>query len=297
MNDSCYSNTPAVRIFFGNVSDTYESFGIQNNCAGVTSVSWVEPVTLVLGDVEKGEVVITDNSVFVDSVARPDLDAPAVLIFKNVPFAMEPVVERDGTECGDCNVSYDVDRNVMTVEVPGFSNYSLTGRQDFIVYSDTVPELDSKVYQTIDLGDANRGEEFACVVQLFARSAEDPSKWILVQTNPQRQVQAKLFGSPDVQQPESLGYFPTRGGIANVYFRDENIVGYVDFEYVAQCSSNSTKLVYEEPIVTKYHPAGRSLVGRGLWLTDGNNAFYLVIAIVMGIIVLLLVVKAARSWL
>lgn len=297
--DPCYGNTVGVTVYFGSVQDplVIDNFGIANDCASGSYVKWKDTVNLtVLGDVLDNEVVVTSTFVYVDIVARPDLQGPATLVFRQVPFAVEPAVLKDGTLClsPQCNATYYPGEGRLVVEVGGFSNYSLSGRQDFTVYSDTAPELDNKVYQTIDLGDSRRGQEYACIVQIFGRSMESPGQWVLVQTNPEREVQGKLLGNPDPNQPESLGYFRTTGGLSNVYFRDQNIPGYADFEYVAQCSSNTSKLIYEEPISTRYHPMGRNLAGRGVWLAQGDNALYIVMWVVLIFIGGLLVVKIFR---
>jgi hypothetical protein len=204
------------------------------------------------------------------------------------------MVLKDGSSCTECNTSYNAFFHELTVEVAGFSNYSLLGRKDFTVYSDSQPELASKVYQTIDLGDVNRDVDFSCIVQIFG---QNPSgEYVLLQTNPLREVQAKLLGNPDANQPESLGYFPTKAGVANVYFRGDiqPMAGYEDFEYVAQCSSNTTKLVYEEPISTRYPELGRSMTGRGIWLTQDSNAFFLVIILVVVFFGSIIAVKTVK---
>jgi hypothetical protein len=284
--DPCYSGTHVSN------GDLTSDLLIRNSCE-YGRIEWANDLNLtILGNVVDGDIEIGRMWMMVDSALRPDLDAQATLVFERSAFAVEPDVLKDGVLCGDCNVS--LVSSVLSVEVPGFSNYSLSARQDFTVYSDSAPELDNKVYQTIDLGDSNRDEVFSCVVQIFGQSAENPGQWVLVQTNPQREVQGKLLGNPDPNQPESLGYFPTMNGVANVYFRDQNIPGYSDFEYVAQCSSNITKLIYEEPISTKYHPLGRDIVGRGIWLTDGNNLFFIIIGVVIFVLVLLILWKAFR---
>lgn len=256
---------------------------IEDECLGV-SVEWIDDLELmILGNVTDGEVVFGETWVYVDSLMRPDLDASAVLSFEYPPFAIEPDVLRDGTTCTECNVT--MERGIVEVEVGEFSNYTLTYQQDFTVYSDYEPELKQKVYQTVDLGDGRRSQTYACVVQVFGRNAAQ--EWILVQTNPERKVQARILGNPDANQPESLGYFPTINGLANTYFRNDNLYGYMDFELVIQCTSNSSaKIVYEEPIMTQYSPAGRQLVSRGVWLSDGSNAFYVVIWVVLAFLVL-----------
>jgi hypothetical protein len=263
-------------------------------------VRFEPPVDLsILGDIQDEEVIVTDTWVYVDSAARPDLDVPATLFFNNPPFAVEPKVLKDGSDCPapTCNSTYVPELDRLTVQVAGFSNYSLTARQDFIVYSDTAPELDNKVYQTLDLGDGSRNTSYSCIVQIFGASADTPGQWVLVQTNPAREVQAKLLGNPDTNQPESLGYFPTVNGMANVYFRDQNIPGYADFQYVSQCvTANGTKLIYEEPISTRYHPFGRSMVGRGVWLTSGTNMLFLILAAVMVVIGVFLVIRMGKTW-
>lgn len=276
-SDSCYNAT-----WFAN-GDLTHDFKIKNACVG-NSVEWLEDVNLtLLGDVIDGEVIMGKNWVYVDSSLRPDLDVPAKLVFENSSFAVQPDVLVDGVKCTACNVSSSMGR--VEVVVPGFSNYSLQYRRDFTVYSDYEPELKNKVYQTVDLGDGRRLSQYACIVQVFGKN--DDGQWILVQTNPERAVQARILGNPDTNQPESLGYFPTKNGIANTYFRNDNLYGYMNFELVIQCTSNTTSmLVYEEPIMTTYSPAGRSLKSRGVWLTSGDNAFFMTVWIVFGFLVL-----------
>ena len=267
---------------------------IENNCTGGTTVSFENVSLGILGPVVDGEVKLSQRSVVVDTVARPDLEVPAHITFKDVGFVIDPVLLKNGGSCGmDCNNSvFNSRHQTYDVDVGGFSNYTLTGSQDFVVNSDPQAELDNKVYQTIDLGNSNRNKSFTCVVQIYGRNEQ--SEWVLVQTNPKREIQARMFGSPDQNQPESLGYFPTTNGLANVYYDGGSLAGYEDFEYVAQCADSSDKLVYEESISTRYHPLGRAAVGRGVWLTDGNNAIYLVIYVVGGFIGLFLAVRVIR---
>jgi len=266
---------------------------ISNSCTDV-SISWDDWLNMtILGNIVDGDVFIGDTWVEVDSVLRPDLDESATITFFNPPFAVEPNILKDSTTCSspECNLTVTTGR--MVLEVGGFSNYSLHAKQEFTVYSDPKPELKEKVYQTVDLGDAHRGTTFMCIVQIYG--VNEDGEYILVQTNPKRSIQARLFGSPDQNLPESLGYFPTTSGMANVYFDGGVLSGYNDFEYVVQCSSNSTKLVYEEPISTRYSPVGRDVVGRGVWLADGSNAFYIVIIVVLAVLALLLLMKFGRT--
>jgi hypothetical protein len=301
ISDVCYEGSfNAVYIGFepGAEPDTVNgTMVIQNECAGGTSVEWEEPIGVSLGDVIDGDVIVGDEFVYVDSVARPDLDSPAVLTFRNVRFAVQPEILVDGDECGfveGCTgeVWNPVERT-FTVNVSGFSNYSLQGLQEFTVYSDTEPELKSRVYQSLDLGNSYRAETFKCIVQIYGQN--NVNQFVLVQTNPQRKVPAKFFGNPDTNNPESLGYFPTENGLANVYYDGSSLAGYQDLEYVVQCANNATKLTYEESISTRYSPAGRSLVARGVWLTDGVNAAYLAIGMVLIVFLVLLVLKFVRS--
>lgn len=291
INDSCTSGQlVSTSVYFAASNETPPaSVYMTNNCTG-TQVLFIG-ANLTLGPIMQGEVVVTSQSVFVNSLLRPDLDVQSIIIF-DAPYVFEPKVYRDGIVCGDCNTSFDAAALKMTVVVPGFSNYSLTGQQDFTVQSDPQPELAGKVYQTIDLGDAKRGEEYKCVVQLYGRNAG--AQWVLVETNPQRNVQAKLLGNPDPNQPESLGYFKTESGLANVYFDGSKVSGYENFEYVAQCANNATKLVYEENIDTRYKAAGKGLVSRGVWLTSGSNGFYVSMIVVVGFFAILFALVIVR---
>lgn len=267
---------------------------VTDNCTG-TTVLFIGANLTALGPILPGELAVTPGSVFVDSILRPDLDVPAVIVF-SAPYVFEPNVLKDGVACIDCNATFDSSVLKLTVEVTGFSNYSLTGQQDFTVQSDTEPVLAGKVYQTIDLGDARRAEEYKCLVQLYGKNAG--GQWVLVETNPQRQVQAKLLGNPDPNQPEALGYFKTENGLANVYFNGDNVYGYENFEYVAQCANNSTKLIYEENIDTRYKQPGKALISRGVWLTDngGLNAFYGSIVVIVGFFAVLFALVILRTW-
>jgi hypothetical protein len=302
LGDCRFADAQAVQVQFTNGSFPVEGtivYGtipgclINNVTAPATvTVAYTQPQNITFGPPLPGQVVITDTSVFVDSVVRPDLDAPAHLSFNNQRFATKPTLLRNGAVCNppECaNESYTGTK--FDVDVQGFSNYSLTGSKDFILQSDPQPELKDKVYQTIDLGDSYRADEFSCIVQIYGKSSEITNEWVLIQTNPQRQVQARLFGSPDLNQPESLGYFPVKNGVANVYYDGGSLGAYYDLEYVASCQSNVTKLNYEEAISTRYSPLGRTSVGRAVWLTRDNNWGFVILYIVIGAIVLLLAIK------
>jgi hypothetical protein len=266
------------------------------NCTSrqTTEIAWTESVNLVYGAVQEGDIIIGDRFVFVDSAIRPDLDVPATLTFRNVGFAVQPEVLRDGQSCEDCSSSFSFEQQVVVVNVTGFSNYSLQGRKDFTVMGDPRPELLGKTYQVIDLGDARRSEQYSCVVMLFGK--DSLGRFVLVQTNPERKVQSRLFGSPDANQPEALGYFPTVNGVANVYFRNDNIASYYDFEYVAMCQNNATQLVYEESIVPVRSPAERPIVSTVGWMkdNDGMNVVSVITYVILGIIVLFTLMRVFR---
>jgi hypothetical protein len=294
LSDGCTSGQEVATVIYfeGNDSPVFSPF-VMNNCTD-TQILFIG-ANLTLGPILPGELEVTSNSVYVNALLRPDLDVQSVIIF-NAPYVFEPNVLRNGADCGDCNSTFDEEVLQLTVVVPGFSNYSLTGRQDFTVQSDTEPVLAGKVYQTIDLGDARRAEEYKCLVQLYGKNAG--GQWVLVETNPQRQVQAKLLGNPDSNQPEALGYFKTENGLANVYFNGDKVYGYENFEYVAQCANNATKLIYEENIDTRYKQPGKALVSRGVWLTDngGINAFYGSIVVIVGFFAVLFALVIIRTW-
>lgn len=285
--DTCYTGTHTDS---GDLSLNLE---IVNSCASGTSITWPSVNLTILGNVTDDEVIIGESWAYVDSAARPDLDAPATITFRNLSFAIEPNVLVDGTTCSACNLTHRPSLGELDVDVPGFSNYTLTAQQDFTVYSNDEPYLENKIYQTVDLGDARRGDEYACIVQVFVKDTN--GVWVLAQTNPKRAPQGKLFGDTDPNQPESLGYFPTVNGFANTYFRDDNIWGYMELQRVIQCTTNSSsKLVHEESIDTRYFPAGRGLTGRLLWLNDGDNAFYTSFMVFGGLIVLWIVAMIYR---
>ena len=291
--DPCYVGT---HVDNGDLSDELR---ITNTCVNGNYIEWDSVNLTILGNVTDGDLSIGMNSMSVDTVLRPDLDVHARMVFESLAFATQPAVFKDGTTCNAplCNVTHDSGEARLTIEVEGFSNYTLEGRQDFTVYMDAEPELKKKTYQTVDLGDARRGGAYACIVQVFGRDrVETRDRWVLVQTNPERKVQARILGNPDENQPESLGFFPTKNGVANTYIRGGELPGYSDFQLVVQCTSNSTSmLIYEEAISTRYSPLGRKTAGRGVWLTDDSNAFYLSIYVVVGILGAFLVVGIWRK--
>lgn len=262
-------------------------FKIESNCANLpVEVEWVE-IENYLGPIWDGEVLVGEDWFYVNSDARPDLDVPATITFNNPPFVVRPTVLKDGAECEgfDCNIT-SFTPEALVIEVSGFSNYSLSAAQQFTVYSDPNPELKKKTYQTVDLGDLYRNSTFTCTVQVFGKNVDDDTQWVLVQTNPTREIQSRMFGSPDTNQPESLGYFPVVNGMANTYFRGDNLYAYNDLQLVIQCADGNQKLVYEEAISTRYSPAGRAVVSRGIWLTDDNNAFFVIILAIGSILAL-----------
>lgn len=292
-----------VAIYFGEIPvvTAREELRLKDTCAENGGGNEIEykNINLTLGAIQEDEVIITDNSIYVNSNLRPDLNQPAKIYFRNQPYAVQPEILRDSTSClpPDCVIEEYTTNGQLTVNVSGFSNYTLQGRQDFTVYSDEAPELKGgKVYQVLDLGNTHRGTQFKCQVMIFADDRD--GELVLVQTNPERTVQAKLLGNPDTNQPESLGYFPTENGVANVYFREDTLVGYNQFQYVAQCQSNSTQLVYEETIVPVEPPLGRGFASWAVWFTtdnDGENSFFLVLYFILGILVFGLAVMFIRQ--
>ena len=279
-------------------------FTVVNTCQAYSRIRWTGDVNLtILGNVSDGEVVLADTWAYVDSVARPDLDAPATIIFEKLAYAVEPLVYKDWTTCIEpvCNITYSPTLDRLTVQVGGFSNYSYAGRQDFDVFTDFQPELQEKVYQAVDLGDARRSSNFTCTVEIYGRNQD--SNWVLVQTNPEREVQGRILGNPDQNQPESLGYFPVTNGVATTYFRGDELPGYSNFNLVVRCVNPSSSLIYEEAIMTTYAPVGRELKARGVWWSIGDNAFYISVYVIGGLIalwvlmmILRTIFRSARKW-
>jgi hypothetical protein len=311
---SIVSAAPVVRLNFGNgftyMSDAIDEcntaywfdtgteiydYQIVSNCtSSIVELQYDDQLDLVFGPVQADEVQTGNNWIYVDTFVRPDLDLPATVTFLNHGFVTRPRVQRNGVFCEGtyCNLT-TFNKDEAIVRVDGFSNYSLTARQDFLVWSDPEPELKDKTYQTVDLNnDTKRAGNYSCIVQIFGRN--EGGDWVLIQTNPERHIQSRLFGSPDQNQPESLGYFPVKNGLANTYFRGDELFGYMDFTMVVQCASDSELLIYEEPIYTQYSPAGRWLVSRGIWLSDGSNSVYMIFYVLGGLITLWVVILVIR---
>ncbi len=300
LDADCYSNSVSltgnpVQINFGFVAENRTTFTLKNSCDSNNEIDYDEPIILTLGPVQEDEVIITDEWVYVDSTLRPDLDVPATIRMNELPYIYEPDILKDGLDCGsDCTVQTYVN-GVLVFNVSGFSNYSLSGRQDFNLYSDEAPELQGKIYQTIDLGVGYRSQEFSCVIMVFAEDRD--GELALIQTNPEREPKGRLFGDVDTNQPESLGYFRTQNGVANVYYRNDLLAGYAEYQYVASCQSNTTQLIYEEtfrPVIT---PLGRQFTAWSIWFNtdnDGENNFLIVFYVIVGVVVLWLVVLFYR---
>lgn len=126
--DTCYSESHS------DLGDLSLDLSIVNSCENNNSITWDSVNLTTLGDVVDGDVIIGDSWMYVDSSLRPDLDSSATLFFNGNNFVIEPVVYEDGVVCSSCNITV-VDTGLY-VDVSGFSNYSLSARQEFTVYSD-----------------------------------------------------------------------------------------------------------------------------------------------------------------
>ena len=90
-------------------------------------------------------VVIEDKLISVDSASLPELNVPASLTFYNINFA-SPVAKRDGLACGGycSNLNYDFVGGILSVDVSGFSNYSVV--EGGVVSVSAVQVGDGSVY-------------------------------------------------------------------------------------------------------------------------------------------------------
>lgn len=263
-------------------SDTVSDLVIEENCSNYGKIDWTgsDLNLTLLGQVLSTEVKIGDGWVYVKSSARPDLDAPAQITLKNLSYAYQPVIKKDGVTCtSNCTgVVYTRATGTLVFTVSEFSNYSVTGRQDFSVYSDTEAYLHGRVYDAVDLGSSHLNDEFKCIVMIF-----DTSDKRLIQTNPEKKKAGGGFLSSsttsDENLPEVLGYFQISNSVGNVYYRDADLVGYTDFLKVIKCNSNSTELIYEEKITPQYKEAFKNAPARGVWFVQ--NA-YMLAAIIFG---------------
>jgi hypothetical protein len=169
---------------------------------------------------------------------------------------------------------------LLAVPIVFAGTYTLTGRQDFNVYSDPGAEMGGKIYQTVSINNTDYpGEEFKCITMIFYRDSSN----ILthVQSNPPLSS-SMVVGRPDPDSPEAMGYFRVNNGLANVYYRNDNIVAYNNFTYVIKCNSNNTELVYEEAINPMYKSVGKDLPSRGVWFKE--NADYIVLIFAAGLL-------------
>jgi hypothetical protein len=261
---------------------------ISENCSDYGQIDWTgTDLNLTdLGEVQADEVSIGHGYVYVNSVTRPDLVYPAHIILQNLSYAYTPVIKKDNAVCPTNNctsVSYNKVTGIIQFDVSEFSNYSVTGRQDFTVYSDTQAYLHGRVYDTVNLGSSYLNDEFHCIVMLF-----DSVQKNMIQTNPEKKKAGSVFSATasESELPEIKGYFTVTNGIGNVYYRDADIVAYNDFLMVIKCNSNSTELVYEEQITPQYKEPFKSAPARTVWLIQDMQTT--IIVIVFAIILLAL---------
>ena len=161
------------------------------------------------------------------------------------------------------------------------ADYTPTGKTDFSVYSDSDLELSGYVYSTVEINiSAYPNEAFKCITMVFANES---GTFIHVQSNPPHLPPAKLgIINPKTEgdtSPEALGYFPVNNGLANVYFRNDDIIAFNEFLYVIKCNSNSSQLVYEEIFNPNYKEFGKELPSRGAWFAQSENADTIVIVV------------------
>lgn len=281
---SCY-NPQTIASDDGSVSDLV----IAENCSDYGQIDWTGTSLnlTALGTVLSSDVMIGDGWAYVDAVLRPDMDEQATITLKGLNYAYQPEILGDGIDCVNCtSITWDRRSGDLQFTVGGFSNYSVTGKQDFTVYSDDQAYLHGRVYDSIDLGSANYNDEFHCVVMIFETGEKR-----LIQTNPERKKAGSFFGSAtssESELPEILGYFKIVQGLGNVYYRDADIIAYTNFLKVIKCNSNSTELIYEEQITPVYREAFKSAPARGVWITES--------APVAAFVIVFLLLVAAFIW-
>lgn len=277
---SCY-DPQTTSIDDESVSDLV----ISENCSGYGQIDWGGTALnlTTLGQIVSGEVVVGDGWAYVDALSRPDLDYQATITLNNLSYAYQPTILKDGSSCPNCSsISYTRSTGQIMFTVGDFSNYSLTHKQDFTVFSDTEAYLHDRVYDTIDLGSAYYNDEFHCVVMLF-----DTDERRLIQTNPEKKKAGSLFSaatSSEGELPEIAGYFKIENGVGNVYYRDTDVIGYTEFIKVIKCNSNSTELIYEENIVPQYKEAFKSAPARGVWFIESVPIAVFVVALLLMIV-------------
>lgn len=166
-------------------------------------------------------------------------------------------------------------------------NYTYSDTKDFTVYMDDAPYLNGRMYASVDLS-AYADENFKCISLIFA---DENGTYIHVQSNPVL-ASPSWFKRTDGSSPDELGYFPIENGIGNVYFRDDNLVGYAEFLYVVKCNSANSSLVWENLERPVYKELGKELPARGAWLSSQGTMLGAIVFIVILVIIMWLL--AAR---
>ena len=272
---------------------------IEEICSNTGAIDWTGSTLnlTVLGVIDSG-VSISNGTIVVNSLLRPDLDERAHLTFNNLNFVIEPTILRDGEDCPSnvCeNATYSLTEESYEVDVIGFSIYTLTARQDMTVYTDSEAYLKPEIYQTIDFGPTNT--TYKCVVMIFDRDNKN-----LLQSNPRRQKRDAdvLSISTDLNlednSPEYLGYFKSENGLVNTWYQKDLLIGYDTFIYVAKChGSDGSEKVFEELIIPHYWEAFKSTPARWVWWTDSASvSTWMIFFIAISLLILYLAIK--RNW-
>jgi hypothetical protein len=131
-NSVCVYPTPPENPTVTVVTTGNNGSADLQNITDLAIVSTVEPVNRIdfAGEsinftaVNVSYIVIEPRRISIDSVAVPELNRPARLTFTGVKEGH--TLFRDGVECFQCTqVDYNKDTQVLIMDVPGFSEYTV----------------------------------------------------------------------------------------------------------------------------------------------------------------------------
>ncbi len=123
---------PVYENFMNDITTNFTAYNdssIDNVTNLTIGVPWVglinftyQNINLSTADLDT-YVIISYNSIGVDSVNLPQLNKPARLTIYNLTFSTTPLVFKDGLQCSDCSV-VDYTGGNFTFDVTGFSTYT-----------------------------------------------------------------------------------------------------------------------------------------------------------------------------
>lgn len=126
--------------FDGNTTNFNTVENISNVCSPVVEKSSNARINFnscinATGSNLDENIIIKNNSIFLNSSRIPNWNTSANLTFYNV-FLQSPIIVRNGVECDDCSIISNDGTN-LTINVPHFSNYTVLENRTLEIFDDS----------------------------------------------------------------------------------------------------------------------------------------------------------------